>query len=219
MEFGKAFTYPFEDQEWLKKMGIAGLVMLIPLLGQIIVSGWGLATTRNVIQDDPQPLADWSDFGGHLVNGLKVFVVGFVYALPIILISACPSILLAFLDSSDDTIMSVFSVVSICISCFSIIYGIFLGLVLPAAIARLAVSGQMGDAFRFGDVFGLVRAAPAAYLIVLLGGILAGIVAMFGIILCVIGMVFTIAYAYAVNSHFYGQAYNVAMGSRELQSV
>ena len=94
MEFGKAFTFPFEDQEWLMKLGIAALVMLIPILGQFIVMGWALEVTRRVIQRDPQPLPDWSDFVGHLVRGLQVAVIGFVYALPIILLSSCPQILL-----------------------------------------------------------------------------------------------------------------------------
>lgn len=65
----------------------------------------------------------------------------------------------------------------------------------------------------------MVRAAPSAYLIVLLGSIVAGLVGSLGIILCVIGVVFTYAYAMVVNAHLWGQAYNVATGGPSTQSA
>jgi hypothetical protein len=214
VEFGKAFSYPFEDQEWLKKLGIAALVMLIPILGQWTVAGWGLEITRRVIQRDPQPLPDWSDFGGHLVRGLKVLVVSLVYALPIILVSACQQgFTIAMQNNNDNTVMTALTALTVCFSCFSVLYGLFLGLVMPAALGKFAATGQMGAAFRFGEVFGLIRAAPAAYLIALLGGLISGFVALLGLIVCIIGVIFTAAYAYAINSHLYGQAYNEAVSA------
>ncbi|MBN1149449.1 MAG: DUF4013 domain-containing protein, partial [Anaerolineales bacterium] len=214
MEFGKAFTFPFDDQEWLTKLGIAALVMLIPIVGQFIVIGWALEVTRRVIQREPQLLPDWSDFVGHLVRGLKALVIGLVYALPIILVSACQQgSLIAVQESGDETVMSVVTVLTICLSCITLIYSIFMGLVLPAAMAKFAATGQLGAAFRFGEVFGLVRAAPAAYVIVLVGSFVASIIAMLGMVVCVIGVLFTAAYASVINAHLYGQAYNEAVAA------
>jgi hypothetical protein len=51
MEFGRAFSYAFEDSEWIKKVGIAALVFLIPLLGLIILMGWSLEIIRRVSLD------------------------------------------------------------------------------------------------------------------------------------------------------------------------
>ena len=39
MDFGKAFTYVFDDADWIKKVGIAAVLMLIPFVGQVIVAG------------------------------------------------------------------------------------------------------------------------------------------------------------------------------------
>lgn len=218
MEFGKAFSFAFEDKDWLMKLGIAALILLIPLLGQIIVLGWALEITRRVIDNDPQPLPDWSDFGGHTLRGILVWVISFVYSLPIILVSACSSSLPAiFQEGGDDTIASVLTIITICLSCLIFLYSVFLGFVLPAALGTFAKTGQLGSAFRFGEVFGLVRAAPAAYLITLLGGIAASFVAMLGIIACFIGVIFTMAYASTITMHLYGQAYNVAVAQRDLQ--
>jgi len=217
MDFGKAFAYVFEDEDWIKKIGIAGLVMLIPLLGQIIIGGWALEIVRRVIRRDPEPLPDWSNFVDYLVKGLQVMVIGFAYALPIILITACSQgLFFAAGESGEDAMLTAASVVMACLSCVSIIYGIFIGFVLPAALGNFAESEQFGAAFRFGEVFGLVRAAPAAYLLVLVGSFLAGIISMLGIIACVIGLFLTIPYAAAINGHLQGQAYLEAKGAQDV---
>lgn len=215
MEFGKAFTFAFEDKDWLKKIGIAGLVMLIPILGQIIVGGWALEITRRVIQREPEALPDWGAFGEYLMKGLKMFVISLVYALPLILLSICANLPFMFVqDGGDDTMMTLISLISVCVSCISAIYGIALAIVLPAALAKFVVTNEIGAAFRFGEVIALVRAAPAAYLLVLLGSIVAGLVASLGVILCFIGVIFTAALAYAIQGHLWGQAYNAAVEAK-----
>ena len=56
----------------------------------------------------------------------------------------------------------------------------------------------------------MIRSAPGAYLIVLLGYLVASFIASLGIIVCVIGMFVTGAYAAAVSGHLFGQAYRVS---------
>jgi hypothetical protein len=218
MDFGKAFTYVFDDQDWIKKVGIGALLMLIPLLGQIMVGGYALEATKRVIRREERPLPDWTDFGSYIVMGLQVMVIGFVYALPIILISACSQgLVFAGQEGGDDTLMSVAAIVSVCFGCLSLLYGVLIGLMVPAAMGNFAASEQFGAAFRFGEVFGLVKAAPGAYVLVLLGSFLAGLVSMLGLILCFIGVVLTVAYAMLISAHLQGQAYNAAIEAKAMQ--
>jgi hypothetical protein len=220
MEFGKAFSFAFEDKDWIKKLGIGALLMIIPFIGWLVVAGWGIEITKRVIQHDPQPLPDWSDFGGYLVKGLQVFVIGLVYSLPIILVNICQQGVTLFGqqgDTTDETILMAVTVFAVCFGCVSFIYSIFLGFILPAALGNFAATGQMGAGFRFGEVFGLVRAAPVAYLLALLGGFVASLIASLGLILCVIGILFTAVYAYTINAHLYGQAYNQGVAARGLK--
>jgi hypothetical protein len=215
MNLGQAFTFAFEDKDWLKKLGIAGLVMLIPFIGQLTVGGWSLEITRRVIQHEPETLPDWGAFGEYLVRGLKMFVIGIVYALPIILLSICANLPVMFMgNGGDETTASIISLLSICVSCISAIYGIALWFLIPAALAKFVVAGEIGAAFRFSEVIALVRAAPAAYVLALLGGIVAGLIAGLGVILCVIGVIFTIAYSYVIQGHLWGQAYNEATANK-----
>ncbi len=216
MDFGRAFSFAFEDQDWLKKIGIAALLMIIPIIGTFLVMGWGIEITRRVIRRDPEPLPDWNDFGGYLVKGLQAFVIGFVYALPIFLIMICPvGVSIAAGQDSGDTMASIAALVMTCFGCLVFLYSLFMALVIPAALGNFAATDEMGAAFRFADVIALVRANPMSYVLVFLGSIVTGIIAPLGSILCVIGMFATAAYASVVNSHLYGQAYLEASASKQ----
>jgi uncharacterized membrane protein len=79
MDFGLAFSYPFQDQDWLKKLGIAGLLMIIPVFGWLVVAGWAIEITRRVIRHDmPLLLPDWNDFGKYIVDGLYLCLIQYL---------------------------------------------------------------------------------------------------------------------------------------------
>jgi len=209
MDFGKAFSYPFEDQDWLKKVGLAALFILIPIIGPLLVAGWGLEITRRVIKRDSDPLPDWSEFGEIIGSGFKVAVVWFAYMLPVILLQACVQLAaIGGIDSTnDEALIAGLSFVIFCISCLVFIYSLIMAFIVPAALGNMAAKNDLSAAFRFGEVVGLVRAQPGAYAIVFLGSLVAGFVASLGIVACFIGVFFTAAYATTINAHLRGQAY------------
>jgi hypothetical protein len=208
MEIGKAFTYPFEDPDWLKKIGLAAVIFIIPIVGSIAVAGWGVEVARRVIHREQYPLPDWSDFMGHLVRGLKMVVITLVYMLPVILVSACSSGLITFgQNQGENAILTIMSIVSACLGCLVLIYAILAGLVLPAALGKFAATDDLKAAFRFGEVIGMVRAKPMVFVMTLLGGFVASLVGSLGTIVCVIGALFTLPYSIAISGHLWGQAY------------
>src|SRR5258708_1735423 len=148
MNYGRAFSYVMEDPEWLKKVGIAALILIIPILGAIVVLGWVLEVTRHIINGEPDVLPDWSNFGDFLTKGFQAFAIAFVYLLPVILINACTNVIPALLQNMNgdtaQTVATVVGFVSICLSCFSIIYELVVGLLLPAAYGNFAATGQIG---------------------------------------------------------------------------
>jgi hypothetical protein len=214
MNFGQAFSYPFQDPDWLKKILVPALIFIIPILGQVFLIGWALDVTRRVIRQDPTPLPEL-DFGRQFVDGLKAFVVGLVYSLPAIILSipvVAVSIGTTSTDMDPDTANSLIALVSVCCNGLIALYSLFLGFVLPAAYGNMVAKEDLGAAFRFPEVFGLVRANPGAYLVVLAGALVSGLIGSLGVIACFIGVFATYAYAMAVNGHLYGQAYNEATG-------
>jgi len=226
MNFGRAFSYITEDQQWLQKVGLAALIMIIPILGPITVIGWALEITRRIIKGEPEtPLPDWNNFGDYVVKGLQVFVIGFVYALPVILISICQQSFAVLPSLMKDnaqaiqTITTVVGIVGLCFGCFTFLYELVLAFVLPAALGNFAATGQLSAGFRFSEVFGLLRAAPGPYFMTFLGYILASIIASLGLIACIIGVLFTAAYAYTIDASLWGQAYNAAKAAQNAAPV
>ena len=202
MEYGKAFTFPQEDKDWIKKVAIAGVVTLIPVVGGILLSGYVLEITRRVIAGEAQVLPEWSDFGGLLKKGLFYFVVALVYAIPLILLFACVGLSFAGagLAANGDvdtaqTVGTIANVVAACFGCMAAIYALLMSVVLPAAIGKLAVTGEIGPALRVGEVFALVRAKPGVFIVVMLvSGLAISILASIGSIACGIGAIFGVAY-------------------------
>jgi hypothetical protein len=209
MDFGKAFTFVFDDEDWIKKVGVGGLISLIPIVGVFLVLGWAVEITKRVIKGEAEILPDWSDFGGYLTRGFLVFLVAFVYMLPVILIQGCANLTYLYPDA-DETMLTIFTIITVCFGCITFLYSIAAYLILPAAIGNYVATDELGAAFKLGELFQLVRENLGTYGMVLLGGIVASLVAGLGTIACVIGVLFTTVYSMAINGHLWGQAYVVS---------
>jgi len=219
MEFGRAFSYVFKDPDWLKKVALTGLIGLIPVLGQLYLLGWGLEISRRVIKGESELLPE-INFGGFLGKGFQAWVIALVYAIPVIILQLPIQLvgpLSAALQMDQDTLGYIMIAVSVCCGGLLLIYSIFLGFMVPAALGNFVSKNQLGAGLRFGEVFALVKAAPVAYLLVLVGNILVGLIAPLGAIACVIGVIVTQAYSLSVMGHFIGQAYREA--SKKLGAV
>ena len=214
MDFGKAFTFVFDDPEWVRKVGISALISLIPIVGQFYVLGWGLEVARRLATGGAELLPD-IDFGTYLGYGFKAFVVGLVWTAPIWVVSILLGIISSVAYNTDLNIANaVATIIGICGGLFGLVFGILVGIVLPAAFTRMVVFGSIKDGLAFGAVWDLVRTAPGPYLLVLVGNIVAGIVAgIVGTIACGIGVFITTTIYQAVVGHLTGQAY-VAASSR-----
>jgi hypothetical protein len=219
MDIGKAFAFVFEDKDWVVKILIAAGILLVGvLLGVLVIpailaaallAGYGVEITRRVINDHPQPLPEWDNWGELLVDGIKVIVIGIVYALPIIAVSMCLGIPIGVLSQDAQDLSSL---LSLALSCLSILWAIVMSLVLPAAIGAYAAKGDLGAAFRFGEIWALVRDNFSTYLIVLVMSWVASLIGGLGTIICLVGWLATVPYSYFVTGHLYGQAYRQAAG-------
>jgi len=208
MDIGRSFSFVFEDEEWIKKILLAAVASIIPVVGQFMVLGWSLDIARRVINNDPAPLTNpFDDFGGYLMLGLKAMVIGLVYSLPLLIFVLPGSIIGANAESENVALA-----LSVCVGCFSLIYGILLALAMPAAYGILAATDNLGQALNPGKIIEVFRGAPAAYLITILGIIIAGFIAGLGSIACGVGVLATGAYANAMMGHLYGQAYKQSTG-------
>ena len=210
MDFGLAFSYVFEDEDWVKKLAVAS-VLCLTVIGIIPVLGWGLEVIKRVIKEEPAPLPDWSEFGQYFVKGLLIVLVGFIYSLPIIVLGSCNAGAGTLLgNTGEDFAATVILILTMCLSCLYILYGLGISLVLPAALGNYAASGEFGSVFKLGEIFKIVKNNLGNYGLVFLGMLLSYIIVPLGVVACGIGIAITTAYAILFNSHLMGQAYKVA---------
>jgi len=217
MKFGDAFTYVFQDPDWFKKIIIPGLIgVLLPIIGQMVLLGWGLKVTLNVIRNNPNPLPDM-DFGGDLGRGFKAWVVSLVYGIPMF-IFYLPIMIFSIIasESGEQSMAVVTAIVGACFGLLMLLYGIVMGLLLPAAYARVAVEDTIGAGLAFKEVFNMVKKNLVTYLLILVGTIAASFISSLGSIACVIGIFLTVPYGTAIMSHLYGQGY---LEAKNLETV
>ncbi|TMD10991.1 MAG: hypothetical protein E6I96_16580 [Chloroflexi bacterium] len=82
---GDAFVWPFRDPQWLEKLAIIGLILLIPIVGAINAIGWMLATIDRLRAGEERlPPANFSYLG----RGFELFVVFLVYGLGVLIVAA-----------------------------------------------------------------------------------------------------------------------------------
>ncbi len=215
MDIGRSFKFMFEDESWITRILIGGILGLIPIVN-FVVYGYQLEVIKNVSQDQDLPLPDWDDFGGKFIKGLMVAIASFIYSLPLIILWAAYFVLglligggAASTGSNDvsGAAGGVFFFCSIAIGCIAFLYSIIVyGFVLIPGIMRYAEEEEFGAFFKFGENLRVATSNLGSYIVMLLvimvAGLAAGIV---GGIACGIGIFFTGFWATLVSGHLLGQ--------------
>ena len=220
MDYGTAFSYVFQDKDWIKKILIGAVITLVPIVNFALL-GYTIEIMRRVARGETEVLPDWGQFGELFKKGLLGFVVGLVYLLPVILIVACSAVanigLVAVASGADsDTaglLVTASTVLQACFYCLAFILAIAGGLLQIPALGVLGDTGQLGPALRIGEVAKLLRSSPGPFIIaILILGVVSSILAPIGVLACVVGVFVVSAYISAVGGHLYGQAYREAKG-------
>jgi len=204
MDIGKAFSYVVSDKDWVKKVVIGGILGIIPI-ANLIVIGYGLRVLKNVAQDDPQPLPEWDDWGGDFMKGLMVTLASLIYSSPAIVLLSIFALIGVFTGYVSGEAEGVFAALIVCFNCLMMLWGLAIGLWMPAAMVNYTEKWSFGAMFAFEKIWTLISDNIGNYVTVLAVMVLAGIAAIFGIIGCVIGVLFTQFYAQLVSMHALGQ--------------
>ncbi len=187
MDVGRSFTYMLKQPGGIGKLILGGILMLIPIVGWALVGGYALRTLRSVA-DGNDTLPEWTDWGDLFVKGLLAWVVSFVFDIP--------GLVLSRLGTPGSFLSTLWSIVVL--------------IVLPAALIRFATRDNFGAAFEFGAIIDFIKANSSNYILAVILGVVASIIAGFGVILLVIGVIFTIFWSAMVWSHLMGSVYRAS---------
>jgi Protein of unknown function (DUF4013) len=188
---GDAFAFPFRSPGWLGTIVLQGLILIIPIIGQIALAGWLLVTLDN-LRDGRQELAP---AGFHLSRGIRLFGVQFIYGVVLSIIPAILEGIGSAMQQSNGSGVALLTLGYL----LNLVAVLLLAFLFPALILITHEQG-FAAAMNVGAVWRLATAnvgnSAAAGALIIVAHIIGGL----GFILCFVGVLFTTAYAYAVTA-------------------
>lgn len=212
VDFGRAFTFTFEDPEWLKKVLIGGLFYLLVflLIGLFFVFGYAARVARNVAAGVARPLPEWDDLGGFFGEGARLIGVTLIYYLPIVILAIVAfggGVAIGSFSGGDDAAAALTGGLFSVGMCLVWILAIGISILLPAAITLAVMRQSFAAAFDFPAIFAYIKANAANYVLLIVVHIAANFIAQFGVILLCVGVLFTSFWALLPFAYALGETY------------
>jgi hypothetical protein len=224
IDFGRSFTFPTEDPDWIKKILIGGAFSLLcgVLVGIPFVLGYMARLLRNVVAGQARPLPEWDDLGGIFGDGLNLAVVYLVYAVVVGVVLCVPFMLLWLplmaiggrAEAEPSAVLGIFSGLgALAMWGVLMLASIALAIYLPAALVRAALKGSVGEGFAFAPILAFIRANLQNYLLSIVAFLVAAFVAQFGVLLCCVGIFPATFWSHLVGVIALGQTVRLNSGS------
>lgn len=232
MDISKAFSYVFEDEQWVGKIGIGALISMasILIIPAPLLTGWTVGVTRNVLDGAEQPMPAWEDLGTLFRDGLSIFAASIVYTLPFWLIACIATIASAGFGgltevNGDVAAAGIFATFGLAF-CLGFLFLLVLFFISPAIVIQYVRTNELAACFRFGEVLAIARDNMGDIAIAALTPFVASIVisAVLGLfsVIPIIGWCggpiigFAVGpYLSAIVGHLYGQIAAKIDGSKE----
>ncbi|WP_423750553.1 DUF4013 domain-containing protein [Salinirarus marinus] len=214
-----AAKYPMQSEDWLKTIGIGGVLMLLSIfiVPIFLLYGYFVRVLRAGMREEREPPA-FGDWGSLLSEGFWAFVVIFVYQLiPLIVfaVTVGGSVLAMAGGGRAGAGVGVAGLLGgMTISALlALVFG-YVGLV---GVANYAHGGSLGDGFDFGVIkrVGLSWDYAVPWVVGVVAMFVAGAIASILGIVPIIGAiagVFVTFYGYVVAGKIWGQGYADALG-------
>lgn len=228
MDAEKSFSYPFEDNQWVSKLGLGALISIVPVLN-FAWSGYLVDIVRNVMNHAAEPLPTWDDVDKKFKEGLILFGAGLIYASPILIALCLPLGITALsglfsgnnhMEDIGRRMTEVGGILLFGLLCVGILYGLVLSIIYPAILVLFAREGTFASCFKLREAFDMISKNAGAFftawglsLVASLGvGLVVGfvnlVVSWIPCIGWIIGMALALAsgvYSTAVYAHLFGQ--------------
>ncbi|MEA2336568.1 MAG: hypothetical protein QOE82_575, partial [Thermoanaerobaculia bacterium] len=161
------------------------------------------------------PLPEWDDLGEYFSEGLRLFCVGFIYTLPLMVLAVAfvvPSIAAESMD--NDALRNIGGGMAACVWCLIFPLGLALAIWLPGALLFAAVERRFGAAFEFAQIWGFIKGNIGNYLLAFVVWLVVRMIVPFGFILLCVGVFFTGFWSLVVATFAFAESWRLAPGRR-----
>lgn len=207
INYGSAFTFFFQDRDWLRKFAIATL-LTFSILGLGPVLGWTLELVRRIRAGEEPGLPGWADWRVYWKQGFKYWTVNLLWLLPVVFGILLIYLPLLFTRSlSEEIVLMIFFALLCCDTIFLLIYSTLFVFFQPAMLGILAVTGSVRTAASPANVWKAARRQPGPHLIVFLivGMGLLTVVFLIVPMTLFLGLPPLLVYTGIVTAHYAGQ--------------
>ncbi|MDQ7028342.1 MAG: DUF4013 domain-containing protein [Ardenticatenia bacterium] len=221
LNIGRAFRFSFDDENWVVKILIGGVISLLSvfLVPIPLLVGYYVEVIERTAREEDVPLPEWGEMGQLFRRGLTVTVGYLIYTLPLVLFVCC-LILLTTAAGDGEGVSGLVGVVLLCFYCLVILYSLFIAFWLPAATVRYLETDQLSGMFQFGTIWQFVQRNIGHYLTVIFLSLGASLVAtVAGSITCGILSPWTSFWASLVGTHLLGQYWRLYRPPTEPEAV
>jgi len=188
---GRTITFVVDDRQWVQKVvvGAAFTFLSFFIVGLPFVLGYMLELQRRVVRGVEPALPEWDDPPGKFRDGLKFLGIAVIY-LVIFGILGCilwQIPLLGWLLAG--------------------ILGIAFMMAFLYVMVRFALTGEINEAFKVQEIYQALKPTFANFLVATFLWIVYVAVAMLGVVACVVGVFFTLFWAWLAVSYAASKAY------------
>lgn len=207
INLSQALGFPFQSNNWLAILIIGGILFIVPL-GIIFLGGFYIDVMRRTVNDDPDPMPAWNDWGKKFKDGLILFTLTFIYVLLPIIVAYLPGLLVT-LTGEEET--------GLIISLIGILLGTLLAyLFVPLALGQYVESDRFVEGLNVVNVLRRILNNPLRYLgnciitffVLFVGIFVISIVNAIGTAL-VVGLLCTIPITFVVSFYLTLYQYNL----------
>lgn len=215
MDISRAFTFAFEDDEWVNKLVLVAIwafiaaIPVVGLVGTAALAGYVVEMLRNMRRGRENPLPTWDRLGDKFSHGFNVLIAALVYNIPNLLLACGFLFLIPSFGPADGRAASAASSAALAITCCLTLVMVGYNLIIWPLIAlgtvRYAESGQITAYFQVSDLWATINRHMGETVQWLIFTIFAGLV--LGIINAIpcIGWLASLALTVPVQGHLLGQ--------------
>jgi len=215
MDIVKSLTFQFEDPEWLVKILIGAILVLLGILTLPIIVGFALIfvlggyvveVVRNVMEGKETPMPQWDEWGKLFSEGLKFFIIELVWSIPSILFIIFEEIGRLMTNGNSAGMATLGALFVLVFGLLNLAWGVVLMFITPAVMVNFARVGEVSAGFDLSFIFDFVQKEVVniviAAVIIWVAALAASIA---GLILCLIGIFPALFWLTMVEAHLYGQ--------------